>query len=76
MVNVTVAANETSWVDFIKYAPSTDVSLANETVLVQNFSPDIKFGVGWGPLPVSGIDVNPSSSSTALAGSTFSYGKR
>ncbi|KAF9479672.1 hypothetical protein BDN70DRAFT_878545 [Pholiota conissans] len=72
-VNVTASANQTAWVDFIKYAPSADVDLKGETVLVQNFSPDINFGAGWGPLPVSEANVNPWSSSTNVTGSTMHY---
>ncbi|KAF9474812.1 hypothetical protein BDN70DRAFT_936382 [Pholiota conissans] len=72
-VNVTASANQTAWVDFIKYAPLADVDLTGETVLVQNFSPDIKFGAGWGLQPVSETDTDPWSSSTNVTGSTMHY---
>ncbi len=48
-VNVTVAENQPFWLDRIEYLPSTSVSHANKTILLQNTDPAILFGNGWLP---------------------------
>ena len=46
-VNVTVAKDQPFWFDRIEYLPSTSVSLANKTMLLNSADPAIQFGNGW-----------------------------
>lgn len=46
-VNATVTESQTFWFDRIEYTPSTSVSLANKTILLNNLDPAIQFSTGW-----------------------------